>query len=457
MNAIRPAAVAGMFYPGDPAALASEVNGYLAEANAGRPAPAFPKAIIVPHAGYIYSGAVAANAYALLKPARGIVKRVVLLGPCHRVAVRGLALPAATAFDTPLGRVPVDAGAVRELGALAQVGVSAATHAQEHALEVQLPFLQTVLGEFTLVPLVVGAASVEAVAEVLDALWGGPETLIVISTDLSHYRRYDAAREIDQRTVEAILAYDTALDHEQACGATPLAGFLRTAQRRGLVGELLDVRNSGDTAGGRDRVVGYASFAFREPHAARFGDEHGRTLVAIARGAVAAALGRGPVAALPDEPWLREHRASFVTLTLNDRLRGCIGSLEAHRPLGEDVAANARAAALRDPRFPPLTPAELDRVGIEVSVLSAPTLLAFGDHDDLIAQLRPGVDGLILACDGRRGTFLPQVWEQLPDPETFLAHLKQKAGLPADTRTTRCTVWRYEVLKWREADLEAPH
>jgi hypothetical protein len=453
MNAVRPAAVAGMFYPGERDALAREVAGYLAEAHAGRPAPAYPKAIVVPHAGYVYSGAVAANAYALLRPARGLVKRVVLLGPCHRVAVRGLALPAATAFETPLGRVPVDAAAVQALAALPQVGVSAATHAQEHALEVQLPFLQSVLGDFALVPLVVGAAGAEQVADVLDRLWGGPETLIVISTDLSHYRRYDDARAIDARTVAAILAYDTALDHEQACGATPLAGFLLTAQRRGLEGELLDARNSGDTAGGRDRVVGYASFAFREPHAARFGDAHGRTLTGIARAAIGESLGRGD-AALPGEHWLREHRASFVTLTLAERLRGCIGSLEAHRPLGEDVASNARSAALRDPRFPPLTPAEFDRVSVEVSVLSAPVLLPFGDHDELVAQLRPGVDGLILACEGRRGTFLPQVWEQLPEPEAFLAHLKQKAGLPPDTRTTRCTVWRYEVLKWREADLK---
>jgi AmmeMemoRadiSam system protein B/AmmeMemoRadiSam system protein A len=452
MQSIRPAAVAGTFYPGDRASLEREVAGYLAEARPAQPAPAFPKAIVVPHAGYVYSGAVAANAYALLRPARGLVKRVVLLGPCHRVAVRGLALPAASAFETPLGRVPVDAAAVQMLAGLPQVGVSAATHAQEHALEVQLPFLQTVLGEFALVPLVVGAATREQVAEVLDRLWGGPETLIVISTDLSHYKSYDAACAVDRGTVDSILAFDADLDHEQACGATPLGGFLLAAQRRGLEPELLDVRNSGDTAGGRDRVVGYASFAFREPHVARFDESHGRTLLAVARGAIAAALGRGAAPA-PDEPWLREQRAAFVTLTQNGRLRGCIGSLEAHRPLGEDVAANARGAALRDPRFPPVTAAEFDRIEVEVSVLSSPALLAFGDHADLVAQLRPGVDGLILACDGRRGTFLPQVWEQIPEPEAFLAQLKLKAGLPADTRTTRCTIWRYEVLKWREADL----
>jgi AmmeMemoRadiSam system protein A len=198
--------------------------------------------------------------------------------------------------------------------------------------------------------------------------------------------------------------------------------------------------------------VGYASFAFREPQALRYTETHGRTLTGLARAGIGDALGRGR-AAVPADDWLREHRATFVTLTLDRRLRGCIGSLEAHRPVGEDVVANARSAALRDPRFAPLTLGEFDRVEVEVSVLSAPALIQFADHDDLLDQLRPGVDGLILAADGRRGTFLPQVWEQLPEPEAFLAHLKQKAGLPAATRTTGCTVWRYEVLKWRESAL----
>ena len=226
--------------------------------------PGFPKALVVPHAGYIYSGPVAANAYALLKPARGIVKRVVLLGPCHRVAVRGLALPGVDAFDTPLGRVPIDAEAANLARALPQVGDFPPTHAQEHSLEVQLPFLQEVLGEFALVPLVVGAATADQVAEVIDRLWGGPETLVVISSDLSHYHPYDEARMMDESTVDAIMAMRTDIDHEHACGATPMTGFLTVARRRGLKPELLDLRNSGDTAGDHVRVVGYAALAFHE-------------------------------------------------------------------------------------------------------------------------------------------------------------------------------------------------
>lgn len=441
-----------MFYPGDAETLARDIRSYLAEPREPGLRPGFPKAVIVPHAGYMYSGSVAASAYSLLGSARGTVKRVVLLGPCHRVAARGLALPGVSAFETPLGSVPIDQGAVATLKDMPQVVTHPAAHAQEHSLEVQVPFLQEVLGEFKLVPLAVGFASVEDVAEVIDRLWGGPETLIVISSDLSHYHPYREASAIDRATVDAILAYRTEIEHEQACGATPVTGLLIAAKKRGLQAELLDLRNSGDTAGGRDRVVGYASIAFWEPSQAGYGETHGRTLVGLARSGIVSALGGAAAPMACGDSWLAEHRATFVTLTKGGDLRGCIGSLEAHRPLGLDVVKNARAAAFRDPRFPQVSARELDAIQVEVSLLSTPSAIEFEDHDDLVAQLAPGLDGLILAAEGRRGTFLPQVWESLPEPEHFLAHLKQKAGLSPSTPTRRCQVWRYRVLKWKESE-----
>ncbi|MBI5909989.1 MAG: AmmeMemoRadiSam system protein B [Betaproteobacteria bacterium] len=448
MISVRPAAVAGMFYPASPRELAREIDDMLGHSGGGL-APGFPKAVIVPHAGYVYSGSVAAEAYDRLRPARGIVRRVVLLGPCHRVPVRGLALPEAAAFATPLGQVPIDREAIESLAGLPQVVVSSAVHAEEHALEVQLPFLQRVLGEFSLVPLAVGAATPEQVAEVIDRLWGGAETLIVISSDLSHYHSYEEARAIDRGTARAILDYSTDIDHEQACGATPVAGMLLAAKRHKLNVELLDLRNSGDTAGGCGQVVGYAAFAFWDG-APAYGEAHGRTLLGIARNSIEAALGVSELKLPPDEPWLKPARASFVTLTQDGGLRGCIGSLEAYRPLGEDVSHNARAAALSDPRFPSFTREELAGTRIEVSLLSTPKLLAFADHADLIAQLRPGEDGLILECGEARGTFLPQVWEGLPDPEQFVAELKRKAGLSPEASTAKCRIQRYRVLKWKE-------
>ena len=269
MPDVRPAAVAGMFYPAAPAALAADVRAHLAGA-AARPAEtaATPKALIAPHAGYVYSGRIAAAAYAQLEAARGTIRRVVLFGPAHRVPVRGLALPTARAFATPLGTVTVDRQAAIAVLALPQVCENDAAHASEHSLEVQLPFLQAALGEFSIVPLVVGDATPEDVADVIDLLWGGPETLFVVSSDLSHYHRYAEAREMDRATGDAILALSATLDHEQACGATPINGLLLAARRHGLRPELLDLRNSGDTAGDKSRVVGYASFAFTEPEPA---------------------------------------------------------------------------------------------------------------------------------------------------------------------------------------------
>jgi AmmeMemoRadiSam system protein B len=251
MSTIRPPAVAGMFYPADARQLAHDVQQYLGEA---RPFDLVPKALIVPHAGYIYSGAIAATAYETLRTIAARVRRVVLLGPTHRVAVRGLALPGADAFDTPLGRVMLDAAGARAIAHLPQVGVSAQAHALEHSLEVQLPFLQSVLTDFTLLPLAVGMATAEEVAEVLETVWGGDETLIVISSDLSHYLPY--------ATAQSILKLQQPIPHDQACGGTPISGLIVAAQKHHLAPHLLDLRNSGDTAGSQDRVVGYAAFAF---------------------------------------------------------------------------------------------------------------------------------------------------------------------------------------------------
>ena len=260
----RPAAVAGLFYPGTREELAADVQALLVAARTRTTLPQAPKALIVPHAGYIYSGPIAASAYAQLDPRRQIIRRVVLLGPVHRVPVRGLALPGVETFETPLGTVPIDHAAAEQILTLRQVTTSRLAHAQEHSLEVQLPFLQQVLEKFTLLPLAVGDASAEEVAEVLDVLWGGPETLIVVSSDLSHYLPYEQARRVDADTCADIQSLHTALTHEQACGGTPINGLLLAARRHHLIPTLLDRRNSGDTAGDRDRVVGYAAFAFSE-------------------------------------------------------------------------------------------------------------------------------------------------------------------------------------------------
>ena len=266
MSVIREATVAGTFYPADPEMLRSAVAGYLSAAQIPEgTGAAVPKAVIAPHAGYVYSGPVAATAYAAVERGRDRITRVVLLGPSHRVALRGLALPGSDAYGTPLGAIPIDRESCGRVAELPHVQVLEEAHTWEHSLEVHLPFLQEVLGSFSLVPLVVGDADADEVSQVLEELWGGPETLIVISTDLSHYLSYDKAREMDGITSRAIqeLRPEEILT-EQACGRVPVIGLLALARKRGMSAAVVDLRNSGDTEGPRNQVVGYGSFLFWE-------------------------------------------------------------------------------------------------------------------------------------------------------------------------------------------------
>lgn len=488
-------------------------------AHGGTPVP-WPKAVIVPHAGWAYSGTTAALAYALLAKGRGTIRRVVIVGPTHRVAVRGIAMSTAGTWQTPLGTIPVDVDAERavlDMGTTRLI-VNDPTHVSEHAVEVQVPFLQRTLGDgIAIVPLNAGDATADEVGDVLRALWGGPETVIVISSDLSHYHPQREARQLDDRTISRIGALDLPITPDVACGAYPINGLLDVivrrnedasshGQRSGLRLELLGRSTSGDDglvalAGESrpemrapdNRVVGYASWALWDDAAvlpernAETSDDAtsdtatsgtaasdaatsssrpdavqsartasaptaresidaaaeaagaADTLLRIARTAIAERLGldvpdnESTVSFLAHHPWLAKPGASFVTLTQSGKLRGCIGSIIAHQSLGRDVAEHAVDAAFRDPRFMPVTAKEYPTLRIEVSVLSEATPIAASSRSALELALRPGVDGLIIKdTHGHAATFLPQVWDDLPNPHEFLAHLLVKAGLPAD-------------------------
>ena len=541
-GAIRPPAVAGSFYPADRTTLKQLITHQLdysrevlQQLEPTLPA-GVPKAVIVPHAGYVYSGTAAALAYALLERGRGSVTRAVIVGPTHRVDVRGVACSTAAAFETPLGTVPVDIAAERKAlglsvneplrsGTHARPGASAPamivngpTHAQEHAVEVQIPFLQTVLGpDLTIVPLNAG--------DVLRALWGGPETVIVISSDLSHYHPHEVARALDDQTIADIAALHLPIHPRRACGAYPINGLLDVLKgRKDMKLFELGCSTSGDDGvvalAGQPRpamrdadepVVGYVSFAAWEskPEAdapagaddlGESGTAHGDVLLKLARAAIRERLhiehptaADSTVSILAANPWLNEPGACFVTLTEGGRLRGCIGSLVAHRSLGKDVTEHAVDAATRDPRFNPVTAAESPLLNVEVSILGAPepitvnscdadlcgtgsktaTLasLQSGPQTDAVKRdgsnverpvrsrteleevLRPGKDGLILADRrGRSATFLPQVWDELPDSHDFVAHLLAKAGIRPyyDWNDGEIDCQRYEVTAYAE-------
>lgn len=446
---IRPPAVAGMFYPGEAGALRDTVRGCLASVRL-RHAP--PKALIAPHAGYLYSGPVAATGYAALAPLRKRITRVVLLGPSHRLAFEGLAVPGVESFATPLGEVPIDHAAVARILRLPGVRTLDAAHAEEHSLEVHLPFLQEVLGDFRLVPVVAGRASPAAVDRVLEALWGGTETLIVISSDLSHYHAYAAAQAMDEAASRAIETLDTeGLTAEQACGRVAVGGLMVRARALDLRATTLDLRNSGDTEGDRGRVVGYGAFAFEYAGRARLPADQRRLLGEIAGDAIAAGAEAGEpdrdetiardFAGLP-RPLLAA-RACFVTVGLDGALRGCVGSLAADRPLVSDIADNARKAAFGDPRFTPVSAEEAGRLTIGISILSHPRAINARSEAELAAALNPDIDGLILALGSKRGLFLPQVWNHLNDPRDFVRQLKAKAGIRAGMWPRKIEAYRF--------------
>ena len=462
MNRIREPAVADRFYPADRKMLETMVRRFLDSAEMVLSTTAsdlsttvsaqgpLPKAIIVPHAGYVYSGSVAASAYARLKPARGLIRRVILLGTAHCFPFHGLATSGADAFETPLGRVPLDREAIEKILSLPQVRLFEEAHAREHSLEVQLPFLQVTLESFALVPLAVSEASPAEVGEVLERLWGGPETLIVVSSDLSHYHDYETARRMDEATSRAIEALEPRrIGEDQACGRNAINGLLTSARHHGLKARTADLRSSGDTAGPRDDVVGYGAYVLEtdSPSAPQSLTEPlKKTLLQVARRSVEHGLSRGaplPVDAGDFPPELGRRGAAFVTLKVQGELRGCIGTIRAHRPLVEDVAENAFASAFNDGRFPAIARQELGGLDIHLSILSPLERLDFRSEADLIRQIRPGVDGLLIEEGGHRGTLLPSMWELIGTPEEFLRCLKEKAGLLENDWSPAIKVFRF--------------
>lgn len=441
MTQTRQAAVAGTFYPADPGELTTMVDAYLTKATTQE---VCPKALIAPHAGYVYSGQTAAMVYARLANSADTITKVVLLGPSHRVGFNGIAASNADMFATPLGDIPIDKELVSKVVGLADTVYLDQAHAQEHSLEVHLPFLQRTLKQFTLVPLVVGQARPKQVARVLEALWGGPETLIVISSDLSHFHDYDEAVRLDKLTSDLITQRSTDLQGEQACGCKPINGLMYLARQKGLTVELVDMCNSGDTAGSKDRVVGYGSYVITEP--TELSLAHRQRLLQLARNAIEHKLfnqGNFNVDLARFPAVLTRQLASFITINRHGRLRGCIGSLTAQRALVADVAHNAQAAAFNDPRFKALRAREFPDIELHISILSEPQKMNVDSREALVEALRPGVDGLIIKEAGRQATYLPSVWEQLADPDSFVAELRVKAGLSRTGWSPSTEVFRY--------------
>ncbi|MCL5098656.1 MAG: AmmeMemoRadiSam system protein B [Candidatus Omnitrophica bacterium] len=443
-QSIREPAVAGLFYPKEEKRLASIIDELIDRAD---PYPiADLKGLICPHAGYDYSGPTAASAYRTL--AGRDIQTVIVMAPSHYALFSGISIARSDAYRTPLGLIDVAPWA-KELAQskpfvwepvcpvqrppwwpqspkTAPLTGKDTPDTWEHAAEVQLPFLQRVLSNFKIVTAVFGDADPEAAARIL-ANRIDDHTLMIASSDLSHYHPYDEAKALDARCVNAICNLDFELMRSQeACGSGPILTLMHLAQLKGWKARLLDSRNSGDTSGDKSRVVGYAAIAFYLPEPALFTDQERSFLLDLARQSIKqtvanASLPTPDAAALA--PKFTQPKGCFVTLTRQGDLRGCIGHIEPQMPLYQAVIENARASAIHDPRFLPVQSNELNQIEIEISVLTVPKPLAFGSAEDLVKKLQPYKDGVVLKLGSTGATFLPQVWAQIPNKTNFLDSL----------------------------------
>lgn len=480
-GAVREPAVAGLFYPKDPAELSHTIDVLLASAKPETVTGQL-KALICPHAGYRYSGPVAASAYKLL--AAHPASTVILLAPSHYAWFSQGSVCRENFFRTPLGDAVVanDLAARlaqhppfslerpepvqrpdwwREASCAAPETGADTPHTWEHSAEVQVPFLQKTLPAFRLLPVIMGDVDAAAAASALEPFLD-ENTLLVVSSDLSHYDSYANAQKRDRRCIDAICSlHPESVSSDAACGAVPIRVLLQIARDKGWTARLLDYRNSGDTSGDKTHgVVGYAAIAFfaAAPDSAdqAFSPDQRRQLLALARQALHKAASSGriqPVTTKNLPPALATPRGCFVTLTKNGALRGCIGNLRPGEPLAAAVVSNTRSAALEDPRFSPVSVSEVDEIEIEISVLTEPHPIVFSSPDDLLAKLQPGRDGVVLQIGRHAATYLPQVWEDLPDKRAFLDSLSRKAGCPASAwQGNEVKVFIYRVEAFRESE-----
>ena len=429
--------VAGMFYPANKDQLKKVVEKYINEATSAD-IKGHILGLAVPHAGYQYSGMVAGSGFRLVKGKP--YKTVVVLAPSHRVSFEGIALTTKDFYETPLGKIPIAKD-------LSQKLISKYDWAHdnmrpfmvEHSLEVELPFLQVALKDFNLLPIIMGTDGInnlEKIAKALNELKPGDDVLFVASTDLSHYYSYDVAKAKDRKTIKMIeemnalkLAKDVKEGKAEMCGSAPVCTLVALAKMRGAEAKLIKYANSGDTAGDKSRVVGYAAIAFVTAggdKSEKYSSAQKTALLKIARAAIKAeVLGKKQPSIKVDDPLLQENGAAFVTITEKGRLRGCIGHIFAFEPLVSSIRNNAIAAVSRDPRFPPVSPKELKDIHIEISVLTPPEPLPNP------LDVKVGTDGLIIKKGFHRGVLLPQVPVELGwTKKQYLDGICRKAGLP---------------------------
>lgn len=452
---LRHPAVAGTFYPAEPNALWSEVESCITRGTCGwRPEGSVPRAIISPHAGYRFSGWLTGAAWRAT--ARGRPSTIVILSPSHAHAFDGIALPSQKGYAMPGFDVMIDRPAAKSLVQAGLAHVEDAAHDREHGIETQLGFLHRLHPHAKVVPLVIGNASQDQVAATIDHLTAQCQPLFVLSSDLSHFLPRGAADAKDAKTAELLeTSRGMTLTPRHACGASGIAGFLASDTSAGLRFARLAMASSADVTGDTSRTVGYGAWALFDTTDKIILPRHREMLLKAARQTLESFARRGKPPKLDETSFpqaLRGHGASFVTLQQDGHLCGCIGSLTAHQPLVRDVTENTVKASSADPRFAPVTAEEVPSLRLKIAVLSPSAPMTFSGEADLLSQLTPHRDGLILRDGAKRGVFLPMVWDSLPDPADFLSALKVKAGLPKDHWGDTMELHRFCAESFAEPD-----
>ncbi|MDR1693979.1 MAG: AmmeMemoRadiSam system protein B [Lactobacillaceae bacterium] len=465
-NMSRDPAVAGLFYSSDRERLDKDVEHYLKDGE--KKSSEQPKILIVPHAGYQYSGSVAAKAYSLLRSYADKIKKVIIVGPSHYEHLYGAAVPSYGSFRTPLGSINIDKNLLKQLVEKNElIKILDTAHKREHSIEVQLPFLQRVLKSFSIVPIAYGDIDSEQLAEALRPMLERKDTLIIISADLSHYYSYNRAKELDEHTAGQILNNDADIHEELSCGSIGINAALILSKENNLYPETLDLRNSGDVTGDKSQVVGYGSWSFTE--------NTKNELVGIERELKSLEEFAGlyknelrEIVQISLEEAVRNKRfkpsrndysdnlfdkgASFVTLLKNSELRGCIGTVIPKEAVALDVANAAYGAAMQDKRFEKLTNDEINGLDYYISLLTNLERVRFLSEDDLLSKIEEGKDGIVIVDGNRQGLFLPSVWKELPNKKEFMQHLKIKAGLSPAYWSNKIYVYRFRAVEINKND-----
>lgn len=485
----RPPAVAGLFYPAEKEKLSTSVQNFLDSAQTQNIEKI--RGLVCPHAGYEFSGPVAASSYKQL--IEKDFKTAIILAPSHYAAFHGVYVSSANFFETPLGKIKVSSKA-KELAKLKPFTSSPVADIQrpnwaaqsplkdikrdtpgtwEHSLEVQLPFLQKALPKCEIIPLIFGFVNPQDVANAL-VKFLDDKTILIASSDLSHYYPYEAAKKLDSSCTQAVVNLDLdSMKNQEACGQVPIMALMCIAKQKGWQAKLLNYRNSGDTAGDKSRVVGYVAIAFvdasskpfvvessalpKPQNQSDYTDTDKKFMLNLARKTLEEIVTKNKLPDIDEKTVpekLQEVRGCFVTLTINKELRGCIGHIIPQEALYKSVMDNARSAAIYDFRFPKVQSGELKQIEIEVSVLTQPQPLPISSAEDLLAKLRPNIDGVVLKIGARQATYLPQVWEHFPKKEDFLNTLAQKAGCAASAwrDIKNVEVQTYQVEAFQESD-----